>query len=156
MKTMTPFQYFLMASLLFISLTTTIAMLFSLSRLFNSLVLVTTGETTTGTLVNVESQISGSGKSTSYNFYRTVKFTAANNRQYEFKSKYTGSSNFFNAREGEEVAVIYLKSRPGKAEINNFWILWGNYLATIIGGTLLLSFFAYKLFTLGPGLDAKI
>ena len=106
---------------------------------------VTDAERSTGTVIDLDSQMSDGD----IVYYPEVRFTTAEGRTVEFKSS-SGSSSPPDV--GDRVEVLYDPDDPRDAQLSGFFSLW---LWPIACGGLGIAFSVFSLFSPGWGLLAR-
>lgn len=103
----------------------------------DTLNLVVSGETKTGTFVN-NNHYSFKQRISSHNYFKPVIQFTVSNKIYQFET--TSNIDF---EEGEKIKVIYHKSNPASAKVYSFFGLWWNDLIiNLVPTIVLVSLFA--------------
>ncbi len=103
----------------------------------DTLHLVVSGETKTGTFVN-NNHYSFKQRISSHNYFKPIIQFTVSNKIYQFET--TSNIDF---EEGEKVKVIFHKSNPASAKVYSFFGLWWNELIiNLVPTIVLVSLFA--------------
>jgi hypothetical protein len=103
----------------------------------DTLHLVVSGETKTGTFVN-NNHYSLKHRISSHNYFKPVIQFTVKNKIYQFE---TISNVEFE--DGEKVKVIYNKSNPASAKVYSFFgLLWNELIIILVPTIILVSLFA--------------